>query len=92
VDEKGEVTAMNRRSFLKILGIGALSQVYPAVLWSEKVKKTNVLFIAIDDLRGTVGCLGDKIAVTPNMSGLSKSLVSFSRMAGKRRCLKGDKW
>ena len=69
---------MKRRSFLKILGIGALSQVLPAVLWSEKAKKPNVLFIAIDDLRGTVGCLGDKIAVTPNMDKLAKQGTVFS--------------
>ena len=50
---------------------------YPAVLWSEKVKKTNVLFIAIDDLRGTVGCLGDKIALTPNMDKLAREGTVF---------------
>jgi len=68
---------MKRRSFLKILGIGALSQALPAVLWSEKAKKPNVLFIATDDLRGTVGCLGDKIAVTPNMDELAKQGTVF---------------
>ncbi|MHC4192344.1 MAG: sulfatase-like hydrolase/transferase, partial [Planctomycetota bacterium] len=68
---------MKRRSFLKILGIGALSQALPAILWSEKAKKPNVLFIAIDDLRGTVGCLGDKIAVTPNMDKLAMQGTVF---------------
>ncbi len=68
---------MKRRSFLKILGIGALSQAFPAVVWPVKAKKPNVLFIAIDDLRGTVGCLGDKIAVTPNMDKLAKQGTVF---------------
>lgn len=34
-------------------------------------QKPNVLFIAIDDLRGAVGCMGDQIAVTPNMDRLA---------------------
>ena len=68
---------MKRRSFLKILGIGALSQVFPAVLWSEKTKKPNVLFVAIDDLRGTIGCLGDKLALTPNMDKLAREGAVF---------------
>jgi iduronate 2-sulfatase len=68
---------MKRRTFLKAMGIGALSQTFPAVLLSEKAKKLNVLFIAIDDLRGTVGCLGDKIAVTPNMDRLASEGTVF---------------
>jgi len=62
---------MNRRSFLKALGAGALSLACPAVSGAAKVKRPNVLFIAIDDLRGAVGCLGDKIAVTPNIDRLA---------------------
>jgi iduronate 2-sulfatase len=62
---------MKRRSFLKTLGMGALSLTLPAVSWPHTPKKRNVLFIAIDDLRGTLGCLGDKIAVTPNMDKLA---------------------
>ena len=62
---------MKRRSFLKSLGMGALSLALPAVSWPGIPKKPNVLFIAIDDLRSTLGCLGDKIAVTPNMDKLA---------------------
>jgi len=68
---------MKRRSFLKTVGMGALSLAFPAVSWPGKAKKPNVLFIAIDDLRGTVGCLGDKIAVTPNMDKLAKQGTVF---------------
>ncbi|MHC4678937.1 MAG: sulfatase [Planctomycetota bacterium] len=49
----------------------------PPVSWPGKAKKPNVLFIAIDDLRGTVGCLGDKIAVTPNMDKLAREGTAF---------------
>jgi len=57
--------------------MGALSLMLPAVSWPGSPKKPNVLFIAIDDLRGTLGCLGDKIAVTPNMDKLAKEGTVF---------------
>ncbi|MHC4639697.1 MAG: sulfatase-like hydrolase/transferase, partial [Planctomycetota bacterium] len=68
---------MKRRSFLKTLGMGALSLALPTVSWPGTPKKPNVLFIAIDDLRGTLGCLGDKIAVTPNMDKLAREGTVF---------------
>ncbi len=68
---------MKRRTFLKILGIGALSQAFPALSWSQKAKRPNVLFIAIDDLRGAVGCLGDRIAKTANMDKLARHGTVF---------------
>ena len=43
-------------------------------------KPTNVLFIAVDDLRNWVGHLGDNPQVkTPNLDRLAKRGVSFSR-------------
>ncbi|HUV65020.1 MAG TPA: sulfatase [Sedimentisphaerales bacterium] len=68
---------MRRRNFLKTFGMGALSLTFPAVSWPGEAKKPSVLFIAIDDLRGTLGCLGDKIAVTPNMDKLAKQGTVF---------------
>ena len=62
---------MNRRRFLKTLAAGVLAPVLPVVSEAARKKRTNVLFIAIDDLRGTLGCLGDKIAVTPNLDKLA---------------------
>ena len=47
------------------------------LLVEEKAKGPNVLFIAIDDLRTTVGCMGDKIAVTPNMDKLAEQGTLF---------------
>jgi iduronate 2-sulfatase len=40
---------------------------------------TNVLFIAVDDLRTSLGCYGDPLAKTPNMDRLAKSSRLFSR-------------
>ncbi len=39
----------------------------------------NVLFIAVDDLRPSIGCYGDKHAVTPNIDRLAKRGVQFNR-------------
>ncbi|MCP4613938.1 MAG: sulfatase [Planctomycetes bacterium] len=57
--------------------MGALSLTLPAVSWPGTPEKHNVLFIAIDDLRGNLGCLGDKIVVTPNMDKLAREGTVF---------------
>ncbi|UCG48762.1 MAG: sulfatase [Phycisphaerales bacterium] len=68
---------MKRRSFLKTLGAGALSLAFPVVSGAGQRRSPNVLFIAVDDLRGTLGCLGDEIAVTPNMDTLAGEGTGF---------------
>ncbi|MBC8217246.1 MAG: sulfatase, partial [Planctomycetes bacterium] len=68
---------MNRRSFLRAFGIGAVSLAVPSISGAGKPRRANVLFIAIDDLRGALGCLGDEIAVTPNMDRLAAAGTVF---------------
>ena len=41
--------------------------------------KPNVLFIAIDDLRPSLGCYGDLLAITPNLDRLSTTARQFDR-------------
>ncbi|NIP95224.1 MAG: sulfatase-like hydrolase/transferase, partial [Akkermansiaceae bacterium] len=41
--------------------------------------KTNVLFIAIDDLRPALGCYGDETAITPNIDRLAERGTVFRR-------------
>lgn len=42
-------------------------------------RKPNVLFIAVDDLRTTLGCYGDKTAVTPHIDRLARRGMVFNR-------------
>ena len=41
--------------------------------------KPNVLFIAVDDLANTLGCYGDRVAVTPHIDRLAAEGVLFER-------------
>lgn len=42
-------------------------------------ERPNVLFIAVDDLRPSIGCYGDPHAITPNLDRLAASGVQFNR-------------
>ncbi|MHC4584232.1 MAG: sulfatase [Planctomycetota bacterium] len=66
---------MNRRNFLQLSLLGVTSMLSRRLMASQG--RRNILFIAIDDLRSTVGCLGDKIAVTPNMDKLASEGTVF---------------
>jgi iduronate 2-sulfatase len=37
----------------------------------------NILFIAIDDLRTTLGCYGDSIAITPHMDAFARKSILY---------------
>ena len=41
--------------------------------------RLNVLFIAVDDLRPTLGCYGDPMAVTPHLDRLAARGTAFTR-------------
>ncbi len=41
--------------------------------------RPNILFIAVDDLRPSMGCYGDPVAITPNMDRLAARGVQFDR-------------
>jgi iduronate 2-sulfatase len=42
-------------------------------------EKPNILFIAVDDLRPSIGCYGDRHAITPNLDRLAKRGVRFGQ-------------
>src|SRR5262245_42704060 len=42
-------------------------------------ERSNVLFIAVDDLKPAIGCYGDRLAKTPNIDRLAKRGTLFER-------------
>jgi len=59
----------------------ALGLVSPVKLRGDekKNKRPNVLFIALDDLRTSLGCYGDPLAKTPHIDTLAGSGLLFTR-------------
>ncbi|MDP6444132.1 MAG: sulfatase [Pirellulaceae bacterium] len=46
---------------------------------ANEAKRPNILFIAVDDLRPSIGCYGDQHAVTPNIDKLAERGVCFNQ-------------
>lgn len=45
---------------------------------SQAEEQMNILFIAVDDLKPTLGCYGDTLAITPNIDSLASRGLLFS--------------
>ncbi|MBN1805820.1 MAG: sulfatase [Sedimentisphaerales bacterium] len=78
---------MNRRAFIKSVGLGAVSVILPSCTanWQQlskshqSYKKTNIVFILIDDMGWTdAGCYGSKFHKTPNIDRLAKEGMRFT--------------
>ncbi len=46
---------------------------------SEIIERPNILFIAVDDLRPSIGCYGDAHAVTPHLDRLASRGLKFNQ-------------
>ncbi|WP_276167316.1 sulfatase [Zobellia alginiliquefaciens] len=63
---------------LIIFGILASCKNEPKNMVEEKVKKPNILFLAIDDLRPELGAYGSQIAITPHIDALADDGLLFN--------------
>ena len=66
---------------LSILSVLLLTLVVtlPAAEAPQPIAKPNVLFIAVDDLRTSLGCYGDTLAKSPNIDRLATAGLRFNR-------------
>ena len=78
---------MNRRHFLKALGLGAASLAVPGCVdgfeqltaKSQAYNKPNIIFILIDDMGWTdLACYGSKFHETPNIDRLARQGMRFT--------------
>ena len=70
----------NRRDFLKTTGLITAGLLAPWACSTEKSStKTNVLFIAVDDLRPDLGCYGHDYIKSPNIDRIAQNGLLFER-------------
>ncbi|MFC1497492.1 sulfatase [Verrucomicrobiota bacterium] len=71
---------INRRDFLKTLGVGAVSMsLLPAISFAQETSKPNILFIVSEDNSEQLGCYGEKRVHTPALDSLAETGVRFTR-------------
>jgi len=72
---------LNRRNFLKMMGLGAASLVMPKRLFADEgsAGKPNFVFILIDDMGfKDIGCNGSSFYETPNIDKLAADGMRFT--------------
>lgn len=62
-----------------IIGGVSASPVLVKAQETKKETKRNVLLILVDDLKPTLGCYGDKVAVSPNIDKLAEAGTRFNK-------------
>ena len=84
----GIMEHLTRRNFLSKIGLGiaglSLAGCHDQILKSTVQSKSNILFIAVDDLNDWIGCLGGHRQVkTPNIDRLAAGISKRMSMAIK---------
>ncbi len=81
-----KTTAMRRREFLKLAGLGAAAAAMPPSLFgawppeiAEDAPRPNILWISAEDLSPTMGCYGDDYATTPKLDAFAAEGVRYDR-------------
>jgi len=76
------VSKLNRRDFLKTIGLGAAALSIPPIEWGCKknINKPNIIYILADDLGyGELGSYGQTKIRTPNIDKLADEGIKFSQ-------------
>ena len=63
----------------RIIYISAIFFLFSTCVNAQNVKRPNVLFIAVDDLRPELGCYGQSQIKSPNIDKLAESGLTFNR-------------
>lgn len=70
---------ITRRSFLRTMGVGAISLLSPRAVTANQEQRPNILFFLVDDQRNdTLGCAGHPILKTPIVDSLAAEGVRFT--------------
>jgi arylsulfatase A-like enzyme len=70
---------LKRREFIKTIGIGSTSLIFPVFCNNSNFTKPNFVFFLIDDLGwNDVGCYGSTFYETPNIDRLAKEGIRFT--------------
>ena len=80
---------LDRRDFLKVMGLGAASFVVPGCTSSlgGKRKKPNIVFIMADDIgQPVLGCYGGTSYKTPNLDRLAATGIRFNHCYSSPVC------
>lgn len=63
---------------MRVVIFGFVSLFCFSFLFSQNSnKKPNILFIAVDDLKPTIGAFNDDVAITPNIDAIAKNGTTF---------------
>ncbi|MCP4374602.1 MAG: sulfatase-like hydrolase/transferase [bacterium] len=84
-------TNLNRRSFIKLIGLGASAGVLPnltrAAETSKVASKPNILFVMVDDLgKEWIKCCGAGGIETPNIDALAAGGMRFTNAYSMPQC------
>jgi len=81
MDERNWTSFMNRRDFLKTIGVGAAAMALPGCgrTNNSSAKKLNFVFFLIDDMGWMdAGCYGSRFYETPNIDKLAAGGMRFT--------------
>ena len=76
---------MNRRKFVKAMGLGAAGIALPGCLENLQVNgggsgdRPNILWISCEDISPHLGCYGQEHAITPNIDKIAAESVRYTR-------------